>query len=83
MDISGFFRPNFLVIKPKNTLPNIDPHGISDVIQEASSIVIFPDGNGVSFEVSSNTLEVAQPAFNPYPIMSKFTIQFNGISKIK
>lgn len=65
MNISGNFLPNLLVTNPKNILPINPPTPISEAIQEASSIVILPDGNGVLSDVNRMMLGLAHPHVTP------------------
>lgn len=48
----GNFRPKADVMKPKNTLPIRPPNGQSEAIHVASTMVILPDGNGLSSDVN-------------------------------
>lgn len=73
MPINGHFLPKRLVITPKITLPNTPPMYKLETIQENSSIVIFPDANGVLSDINI-ILGLGQPAFIPDAIDSKFTI---------
>lgn len=44
-----------------------------DAIQEASKIVILPDGSGDSIDVSRKMLGLDHPDDIPIPIVNKFT----------
>lgn len=46
-----------------------------DAIDDASSIVIFPDGSGVSSDINRRILGLVQPHVQPYDNVSKFTIK--------
>lgn len=70
----GFFRPNLLAMKPNSTFPINPPTHKSDAIQDASSISILPDGNGVSSDVSKLIVGLAQPTPIPSQTVSKFTV---------
>lgn len=65
MMISGIFLPYALVTKPKNKFPITPPTHKSDATQEASSIVIEPDGNGLSSDVSNRIFGELHPAVTP------------------
>lgn len=65
MNIKGIFRPNLAVMNPKNIFPMRPPKQMSEAIQLACSIVIFPDGNGESFDVSKAMLGLAHPHVTP------------------
>lgn len=54
--------------------PNRQPAHKSDTIHEASSIVIFPDGNGVLSDVSNKVAGLANPSVIPNAIVNKFTV---------
>lgn len=73
MIISGTFRPKLSVIYPKKIFPVQAPTYNNDVIKVASSMVIFPDGNGVSEDVSGVIIGLVQPSWTPKPIVNKLT----------
>lgn len=72
--VSGIFRPNLLVMNPKNKLPIKPPIQMNDATQDDSSIEILPEGNGVSLDVNKTIFGLAQPHVIPYPKGSKFTV---------
>lgn len=61
----GIFRPNALVINPKKIFPIKPPMHNSDATHDASSIVIGPDGNGVSFVINKIVLADGHPQVTP------------------
>lgn len=63
--IMGFFRPNIFAMKPQKMLPIKPPTDKSDAIHEASSIVILPDDNGESSDISKMMLGIIQPPIIP------------------
>lgn len=71
--IKGNLRPKAFVINPKKILPMKPPKLKSDATQEASSMVILPDGSGVSSDVSRIILGEGHPTVTPYPIKSRLT----------
>lgn len=54
--------------------PNKLPTHKSDAIHEASSIVILPDGNGVSSDVSQKTAGLFHPSVVPNAMVNKFAV---------
>lgn len=74
MASSGFFRPNLLAMTPNKTFPINPPTHRSDAIHDASSIPIFPDGKGVSSDVSKLIVGLAQPTPIPSQTVSKLTV---------
>lgn len=62
---NGHFRPNELVINPNKMLPIKPPIQSKDDTQEPSSIVIGPDGNGLSSDVNKSMLGEDQPHVIP------------------
>lgn len=81
MNINGNFRPKLLMMQPKQMIPVKAPIDINDVTHDASSIVIFPDGNGDSSDINKITLGLAQPSKTPNPIVIKFTMELNKLQK--
>lgn len=61
--INGSLRPKLL--NPKNKFPINPPIYKMDPTHDASSIVIFPDGKGVSSDISRAILGLAQPPHTP------------------
>lgn len=70
----GHLRPRVLVVNPKNISPMKPPIGRSAANHEASSIVILPDGNNVSSDVSRGMLGVIQPIFTPKRVVKMETV---------
>lgn len=73
MIIKGNLRPKLSVIYPKKIFPVHAPTYNKDVIKVASSMVIDPDGNGVSVDVSGVIIGLVQPSWTPKPIVNKLT----------
>lgn len=63
--VNGHLRPNFLIKNPKTTFPGKAPIANADAIQDASSIVIFPDGSGDLSDVSKSIEGDDQPQVIP------------------
>lgn len=76
---NGHFRPSFFVVNPKNMSPIKPPIGNSAANHEASSIVIFPDGNNVSSDVSTGILGVTQPIFTPKRVVRMETVSLSQV----
>lgn len=72
--INVFFRPYTLVMYPNKKVPSSALIGGSDATQDAISIVMRPDGNGESSDVSKFTLGLAHPAVIPKPMGSILTV---------
>lgn len=68
------FRPNRSIMKPPIKAPGNAPNPIIDAIHEASSVVILPDGNGVTSDWRRIILGDVHPEFRPKPITNKFTV---------
>lgn len=62
----GHFLPKVFVIKPKSTLPINPPNEFIDATHEACSIVIMPDGKGVSSDKSLGKFGDGHPHAIPY-----------------
>lgn len=75
MMAKDIFRPKLFVMYPKNKLPIIPPHDNKETIHDDSSIVIFPDANGVWSDVSNKIFDEAQPSAIPKTIGIKFTAE--------
>lgn len=71
----GIFRPKAFVINPKKKLPNKAPMHKHETTHEAFSIVILPDANGESSEVSKIMEGEHHPIFTPYPINKRLTVR--------
>lgn len=69
----GTFRPKLFVMKPKKMLHINAPTEYNDVTQDASSIVIFPVGNGESSDVSNIIFELVHPSSIPNTMVKRFT----------
>lgn len=65
MIISGIFLPNLLVTNPKKMFPIMPPTQMSDATQDASFIVILPDGSGVSSDINRSIDGELQPHVKP------------------
>lgn len=63
--INGHFLPKRLVINPKMIFPKIPPKNPRDTTHDASSIVILPDGSGVSSDINKIILGLAHPPVLP------------------
>lgn len=72
--IKYIFRPSFFETYPQMIFPNAPPIDSKEAIHEASSIVIFPDGNGESSERSGIRLGPVHPDINPNPTGNRYTI---------
>lgn len=70
-------------MQPNTILANIAPTDSSDVIQDASSIVIFPLGNGDASDVNRTFIGLDHPSNNPNPTMYRFTEENENKIKIK
>lgn len=67
---------------PKKKIPNTPDKKMHDTIQDASSIVILPDGSGVSSLINKSMLGLAQPAVIPFPIVNRFTFEKENNQKL-
>lgn len=74
MTNNGHFRPHFCVMYPYEIQPNKLPKANNDANHEASSIVIFPDGNGVSSDVSKTIVGDDQLLPIKTPIANTLTV---------
>lgn len=70
---NGNFRPNLLVTKPNMIFPTRPPAHVSDAIHDDSSVVIFPEGNGVASDASIGRDKDVHEHDTPYAMLSKFT----------
>lgn len=72
--VKGHFRPYLFVTYPKNIFPNKQPIHNNDAIQEASSIDILPQGNGLLSDVRRKTAGLVHPSEIPNAVDNKFTV---------
>lgn len=74
ISINGNRRPNLFMIYPKIIFPNKDPTHCNDATQDASSMEIIPDGNGVSSDNNRISDGLLHPSNTPNPMVAKFTV---------
>lgn len=79
--LKHIFRPKRLIKNPKKKLPINAPSGMNENIKEASSMVIFPNDNGLSSDVIKIIIGLDHASLTPNPIVNKFTIKITDSLK--
>lgn len=67
------FLPSFSEIHPYTKVKPIVPNAVSDEIHDSSSLVIFPELKGVSFDLNSSRFGPLKPITTPKMKAVKFT----------
>lgn len=75
MTSNGIFLPKLFDMYPKTMLHISAPTDSKLVTQEASSMFIFPLGNGLSSDVSKMFIGEDQPSRIPKATIKRFTVQ--------